>query len=298
MQMNKLAVAVMAAGFSLALTGCGGSSSSSNEPAAPQEVTYAGKVLTEGSVVGATVCLDENENLTCDADEPSATTDGDGNFSITTDETDANLVAESAAVEGLTVFVSPANTGSIAPGTRLTAPNSAQIISLFTTAAQVRALTTGVSYAEAEQQLAESLGLGSDTDLGNLDYTAEGGDPKVLAAAQTIASLVGGNLTTILSNGGGSTPTATTILAFNDLFKQDASGKSRLQVITETLANTDEANLGQAVNTLVQQNIIDPADIQSELDRIQGILNGSITPTPDPTGGTGGDSGDGTQGVS
>lgn len=281
MKINNLTLTVVAAGLAAGLIGCGGSSSKSHT------ATYSGTVLTEGRVAGATVCLDKNDNLSCDADEPSTTTDGNGEFSIVTSATNAALVAQSADVEGVTVLVSPRLSGSIAPGTRLTAPNNAQIISLFTTLTQVRALTAGVSYAQAQQDVVTALGLPSGTDLSSLNYDAEGTDVKILAAAQTVAQLVGANLSTILSNGGATTPTATTILAFDNLFATNETGQSRLEVITQTLANTGESDLATAVNTLTQQNVIPASDIAAGLAAINDILNGVTT----PSGGTGGTAG-------
>jgi hypothetical protein len=163
----------------------------------------------------------------------------------------------------------------------LSAPNNAQIISLFTTLAQVRAITTGVSYAAAEQQVVSALGLPAGTAINSFDYASEGTDPKVRAASQTIASVLAANFGTILGAGGASKPTEKTILAFDDLFETDGGGQSRLERITQTLANTNEEDLGSAVSTLTQQETIDPANIQERLDEITDILN---NPPEQPTG--------------
>ena len=285
---NKMMGAALVLGAVLmGLAGCGSGSSSY-----PKQVTYSGTVLTDGRVVGATVCLDENANLECDTDEATTVTDGNGEFVITAAETDANLVA--ASVEGVTISLEPRNlaiapkAGSVPPGTRLTAPNNAQIISLFTTLAQVRAITTGVSIAAAEQQVITALGLPAGTTINSFDYSGEDTDPRVQAAAQTVASLASANLSVILGQGGALKPTETTILAFDHLFATDGGGQSRLERITQTLAGTNEADLNNAVLTLTQQELIDANDVQAGLDRITEILNNPPEEPTDPTGATGG----------
>ena len=71
--------------------GGGGGSSSGPEPI---DVTLQGKVFTDNYISGATVFLDENNNLTLDSDETSVITDSSGNFSITfLNNKNGNLVA-------------------------------------------------------------------------------------------------------------------------------------------------------------------------------------------------------------
>ena len=65
--------------FSISCTGDGGTRSAS--------VTVAGYRNTDGVVVdgyisGAEVCIDENENWTCDSSENSTTSDNEGKFTI------------------------------------------------------------------------------------------------------------------------------------------------------------------------------------------------------------------------
>ena len=74
-------VAVIA---SLGLVGCGGGSGGSGDTAAASSVstTSISGTAIDPELVGATVCLDLNQDENCTSDEPSATTDGNGNFSL------------------------------------------------------------------------------------------------------------------------------------------------------------------------------------------------------------------------
>ncbi|GAB7534632.1 hypothetical protein [Burkholderia sp. 3C] len=86
-RLTKLTVAVSVA---TALAACGGggdsapassSTGSTGTPSTQPTAALTGKAI-DGYLVGATVCLDLNGNGTCDAGEPSATTDSSGQFSI------------------------------------------------------------------------------------------------------------------------------------------------------------------------------------------------------------------------
>ena len=65
------------------LTGCGGtsSSSSSSMPAAVPSFSVSG-VVSDGAIKDSTVWLDFNDNDLIDQDEPSTTSDSEGNFNI------------------------------------------------------------------------------------------------------------------------------------------------------------------------------------------------------------------------
>ncbi|MGF1901984.1 DUF1566 domain-containing protein [Aliivibrio sifiae] len=71
----------------LALTGCGGSDS---EDTSVPSYTVSGSIITSYIAPNSKVCVDINQNLMCDATEPSTTADAQGNFSIT--DTNKNIV--------------------------------------------------------------------------------------------------------------------------------------------------------------------------------------------------------------
>lgn len=72
------------------LTACGGggeSSSGTTTTPTPNTTitttTLSGTVIAYGAVQGATVCLDKNNNLKCETSEPQATTNAQGQYSLT-----------------------------------------------------------------------------------------------------------------------------------------------------------------------------------------------------------------------
>ncbi|KAF7963013.1 hypothetical protein AWV80_14690 [Cupriavidus sp. UYMU48A] len=77
----KTLLAALASTTMLAACGGGDSSTTTATPQATPNLT--GKAI-DGYLVGATVCVDVNGNGACDAGEPSAKTDGNGNFGLVT----------------------------------------------------------------------------------------------------------------------------------------------------------------------------------------------------------------------
>ncbi len=92
---KKLLVSVIAS--TLGLTACGGEGGGgSSSSVGASSVTISGKVA-DGYLVGATVCLDINENKVCDAGEPTATTTAGGAYTLEVDDPNYPIVAEVGA---------------------------------------------------------------------------------------------------------------------------------------------------------------------------------------------------------
>lgn len=64
------------------LSACGNSDSDDNQPPVTTDISVQGQVSYLGAVQGADVCADLNRNLSCDADEPTTTTDNDGKYQL------------------------------------------------------------------------------------------------------------------------------------------------------------------------------------------------------------------------
>jgi len=80
----KLGIHLFLSLFLLFFTlGCGSSSSSSKQEPSTTTQTISGYVV-DGYIAGATVCIDLNTNDTCDADEPTTTTNEDGFYTLET----------------------------------------------------------------------------------------------------------------------------------------------------------------------------------------------------------------------
>ncbi|TSP14659.1 MULTISPECIES: hypothetical protein [Cupriavidus] len=113
--MNKLKPTILAAVCASMLGACGGGDGSGapadsappTSPTSPATPTLTGKAI-DGYLVGATVCLDQNDNGACDASEPTTVTDASGNYGL--------VVADSAVGKKILVVVD-ANTHDLSrPG--------------------------------------------------------------------------------------------------------------------------------------------------------------------------------------
>jgi hypothetical protein len=105
---NRAAVPSACAGFLLALSACGGGGGGGGGgfppfgpggvSPPPGPVTVSGKVVVQGPVSGALVCVDRNRNGACDEGEPAAAKTGaDGAYSLAYTPGDAAAEADLAA---------------------------------------------------------------------------------------------------------------------------------------------------------------------------------------------------------
>ena len=127
---NHLTRTTLAVAVAAAIAGCGGSSSSLTGGGASYEAVGA---VADGYLVGATVCLDLNENNECDTDEPSATSGENGVFTIST-STQADLDA-SIVVEVSSTTIDEDTGAAVGAAYTLTAPAGSAFVSPITTLA-------------------------------------------------------------------------------------------------------------------------------------------------------------------
>ncbi|WP_420993622.1 hypothetical protein ACKI2N_015725 [Cupriavidus sp. 30B13] len=169
------------------LAACGGGGDSSNQlaPSAPATPTPAitGKAI-DGYLVGAAVCLDLNSNNACDANEPSAITDADGNFSLP--------YSGDASGKRLLVQVTPSTRDLARPASfqfpasftlsNVATGSAAQVVTPLTTmvAAQIEA-----GFTQAEAIAAIRALLGSQVDP-MANYVADGDAATATAASQIV----------------------------------------------------------------------------------------------------------------
>lgn len=155
MEYRKLALACSLATI---LAACGGSDSTDTPapeptptptpPTAPSP-TVSGKVA-DGYLVGATVCLDINDNKACDDDEPSGTSEAGGSFEI--EATQEQIDTYPLLVE-VTAGVVDEDTGeAIAAPYSLTAPVGYGFVSPLTTMVQNQ-VELGNSTEDAEAMI-------------------------------------------------------------------------------------------------------------------------------------------------
>ena len=139
--------------------------------------------MIDGPLYKAVVCLDRNANSLCDPDEPSATTDAQGNASLDVPTAEVGLHPIVAMVGTDAI---DADTGAIPTAYILKAPPDATgLISPLTSMIQSQRESTGTSTAEAAASIQALLGLDS-SPLAN--FTQDKTPSAQLAA--TLARLI------------------------------------------------------------------------------------------------------------
>lgn len=185
---------VLGLSIAAALAACGGGGDSGpaqpptgggTTPTTPTPAV-TGKAI-DGYLAGATVCLDLNNNGACDSGEPSAVTDGNGQFSIP--------YSGDATGKTLLVQVTPTTkdlsrpSGFQFPATftlsQIVQPTSSQVISPLTTLVSAQ-MQTGLSRSQAIAVVQGLLGAQVDP---NADYLANKDTATQSLAAQVVDKL-------------------------------------------------------------------------------------------------------------
>ncbi len=203
-----------------ALAACGGDDSPAQGPAVPASVTVSG-VVADGPLGGATACYDLNDNAVCDAGEPGAVSDADGNFSF---DIDAAVAGQHGMVVEVPATAIDKDTGA-AVGTAFTLkspPTGASgaqdvFVSPLSTLVVDVAASQGLATSEAAAVVQSQLGLsasplanyvGSDAQAATLAHTvnaviisvtqlAAGAGADDAATKALVASVSTGNLSTL-----------------------------------------------------------------------------------------------------
>lgn len=163
------------AALSAVVAGCGGGGGSSGP------IALTGKVI-DGYIGGATVCLDVNSNLRCDAGEPTATSAADGSYSLTyegsVDGMQILAVVEPGAVDS--------ELGAITKAFDLLAPaENASVVTPLTTLVANEMLNRGVDAEEAQRAIKAQFNF--EGDLLGRDFIAAN-DTDTLQVAQVVAA--------------------------------------------------------------------------------------------------------------
>jgi hypothetical protein len=164
--------AVAACGVAVAclLSACGGGGEGGEGPAvpdpappAPSGLTLTGKVM-RGYLQGATVCVDANDNLLCDGDEPVALTDARGDWRLALDAAQAASLANTRLIAVAPAAAVDASTGAPvgAEHVLLSRPYEAGRVSYLFTPLRTRVeqlVWGGVAREEAEAVVRRGAGL-------------------------------------------------------------------------------------------------------------------------------------------
>jgi hypothetical protein len=158
------------------VAGCGGGGGGSSGTSA-----LTGKII-DGYIGGATVCLDVNSNLRCDAGEPTAISAADGSYSLT----------YAGSVDGMQILavVGPgavdSELGEITKAFDLLAPaENASVVTPLTTLVSNEMLNRGIDPQEAERAIKAQFNF--EGDLLGRDFIAAN-DTETLQVAQVVAA--------------------------------------------------------------------------------------------------------------
>lgn len=143
----------------LALSGCGGGGGTSSTTTS-SSTSLSGTVV-DGYVMGATVCIDLNNNGLCDNGEPSAITGNNGGFTLP-----VNSINETNGKTLLVIGGTDADTGA-----QLTTPLTSiidttltkQVVTPTTTLVHAYVSLDNMSLAVAKQRVASRLGINSNS---------------------------------------------------------------------------------------------------------------------------------------
>lgn len=169
---------VWVAALSALVAGCGGGGGGDSGP-----IALSGKVI-DGYIGGATVCLDVNSNLRCDAGEPTATSAADGSYSLTYE----------GSVDGMQILavVAPgavdSELGTITKAFDLLAPaENASVVTPLTTLVANEMLNRGIDAEEAQRAIKAQFNF--EGDLLGRDFIAAN-DTETLQVAQVVAASI------------------------------------------------------------------------------------------------------------
>ncbi|MBO9434113.1 hypothetical protein J7394_07855 [Ruegeria sp. R13_0] len=280
-------LAAVGGGLALAGAAGGGGGGGSDGGGSGSTTAPTTGTVVDGYLVNATVFQDLNGNAIFDAGEPNTTTDAQGNYSIALDP--SNPTAKIVSIGG-----TDSSTGQAFTGT-LTAPAGSTVITPLTTLVQslVEASAdsdTPLTAAEANEQLAAALGLGSGTNLLELDPVeaiTSASDPAAFAAAAQVASVISAAAAAqdTAEAGSEASEAAAASLAQQLL---DASSPSDVlsdpDAIAEALesANVDAAEASaiasdvQETNTLIADADGSAEEIQRDIEAAQEVFQGSV----------------------
>jgi hypothetical protein len=196
----------------VSLTGCGGGGGGGGETAggggstATNVATMAGAVI-DGYIVGATVCLDLNNNYACDVTEPSAVSGVDGAYTF---EVTVDIPAGTQILADIPVGAVDQDLGPITKAYNMLAPHdNPEVVTPLTTLVSQEIVSSGgkITAEQAELSVKLALGIDSDTDLLGNDFISVV-DEDLQDTAEVLAEALAATKATLESSEGASTLSA------------------------------------------------------------------------------------------
>ena len=179
----------------LMLASCGGGGGGvekqpTPEPKEPVGTTLSGKVI-DGYIQDATVCLDLNNNFSCDANEPSAVSGNAGSYSFTYDGV---IPSGIQILADIPVGAFDEDRGAVTKSYNMMSPaENPDVVTPLTTLVSQEILSSGnqLTAEEAEASVKVSLGFDDSTSLLDNDFFAgENEDLKDVAVSIATALAV------------------------------------------------------------------------------------------------------------
>lgn len=172
---STIAVAALIAGFGL--VGCGGGSASVST-----ETTVQGTAV-DPELVGATVCLDTNNNGECEINEPSVKTDINGTYSIAVSQEEMTAGATLLVEGGYDRVTKMPFTGTMSTLIDEADLTAQQMITPLTTLVYETAMAADMNMTAAQEKVASTLGLTAEEVQANMLELA---DQRALQAAMVL----------------------------------------------------------------------------------------------------------------
>ncbi|RSB88106.1 hypothetical protein EGT47_04630 [Burkholderia cenocepacia] len=279
---------ILGLSIATALAACGGSSDSGpsqpstgggGTPTSPAPAV-TGKAI-DGYLIGATVCLDLNNNGVCDSGEPMAVTDGTGQFSIP--------YSGDATGTTLLVQVTPTTKDQSRPAgfqfpasftlSQVIQPTTSQVVSPLTTLVGAQ-MQTGLSRSQAVAAVRSLLGKQADP---NADYFANND-----ATTQALAVQIVDKLGTFATHGAVDTTTvrnalnamvakgSVTAITQDDLATQAAKPVYQIADASQTLANPTYSFVDYLISFFGGYNPTSSPSNQALVRDVRQIVNGAL----------------------
>ncbi|SDH10528.1 hypothetical protein SAMN04488136_10890 [Vibrio xiamenensis] len=178
---SKIALAVCS---TLALNGCWWDSDSSSSSASTSS-TYSVKAI-DGYLVGATVWLDLDGDFALDDNEPSATstTGGSAVLDVSSISNPEDYSVVVSAIQDVTIDEDTGNT--VSANFSMSAPAGVVNITPLSTLVHIKIASSGLTLAQAQQEIADDLGIDSGDVL--TDYKASDSKTTQFAARSLVSS--------------------------------------------------------------------------------------------------------------
>ena len=239
----------------LSLSACGGGSGETTP--VKTSTVISGSVL-KGQITNALVFSDLNSNGIFDTSEPSAYTDVNGTFNLTTSDISAKLIALGQ------VGSIDKSTGASAENISFSGTSSGTVISPFSTVITEGGMTS--------KELADSLGLG-DVDLLNFNPFAEDVDAATALLVENTSHQLENVITsfTEATKGSGLTAEQAKKTAL-DSFAAAAKEKLALKETLNLSNDVDVATISANVTKTMTLSVAEAASLKIKLDTVSTAL--------------------------